>query len=116
MLREHQDSLFHFIRVQFVDENYEPAFFNEHSTYILEVIEQFLSEDGGIQIGNRRLCFMAYANSMLKHKSFWFLCENDPIIVQTEKGSYKTVVQKRIASIGNIENARNALKRYARIG
>ena len=91
MLREHKESLFHYIRVTIVDENKESAFFNMWNQPWLDCVERFISDKGGIKLGNRRLNYMAYSNSQLKSKSFWFLCENDPILIYQERGGYRTI-------------------------
>ena len=96
MLREHVDTLFHSIRVSIMSENLETPHFNTDNVLWLNNVIELISETGGIKLGNRRLNFMGYSNSQLKSKSFWFLCENDPIVIQQERGGYRTIAQKRI--------------------
>ena len=79
-------------------------------------MERLISDHGGIKIGNRRLNYMAYSNSQIKSKAFWFLCENDPILIQQERGGFRTIAAKRISRMGAFDQERNALKRFARIG
>ena len=63
MLREHRENMFHFIRVAIVDENKESVFFNDWNKPWLDYVERFISDAGGIKLGNRRLNYMAYSNS-----------------------------------------------------
>lgn len=116
MLREHADTLFHSMRVAVMDENLETPFLREEDMKWLDCVINLISENGGIKLGNRRLNFMGYSNSQLKTKSFWFLCENDPIVIQQERGGYRTIGSKRIQRMGQFDKERNALKKFARIG
>ena len=117
MLRMYKESHFHYIRVAICNEDFDEFFFHKNTQPLIEYIGNLISDNGGIKLGNRRLNFIGYSNSQLKKKSFWFLCENDPVMIQTEsKAGHKTIGKMRIARMGIFEKERNTLKRYARIG
>ena len=64
----------------------------------------------GIWLGNRRLSFLGYSNSMLKDRQSWFFCNNDPKNLPLRKRG------KLIGYFGKFTHIDNLLKRNARIG
>jgi len=92
MMRQHKDFIFHFMRVALRTESKEQMYFNYYSEKLLCFVSELLSN--GIKLGNRKLSLMAYSNAQLKQKAFWFLCENEPILMSTHTGGAVSMVEK----------------------
>ena len=65
----------------------------------------------GIRLGNRRLNFFGYSNSMLKDRHSWFFCDNDPEVDALNKGRDEV-----LQNFGTFHLEPNLLKQNARIG
>lgn len=65
----------------------------------------------GIKLGNRRLIFFGYSNSMIKERQCWFFCENDPEVEAFNMGRNAV-----ISNLGTFSQETNILKQNARIG
>jgi hypothetical protein len=66
MLRMHRESHFHYVRVAICNDELGEFFFHKNTEPLLDRIASLISEQGGINFGNRRFNFIGYSNSQLK--------------------------------------------------
>lgn len=101
--RQFRDFSNFFVRVEFVNEEHQTDFFlNQQGKSKLWVYYHYLCH--GIEIcQSLKYNFLAYSNSALKQKQFWFLAE--PI-----------ECEQIIKSFGDFSQENKILKRWARVG
>lgn len=107
VIRRFQHSLQSFVRMNFVTETDGKGFyFGEGSGFLLGYIHKTMH--CGFYLGNRLFRFLQYSNSQLKNHACWFLCSND----EESKVSEQAIE----ATMGEFDQEKNILKRFARRG
>lgn len=111
VLRQFRDDVNRFVRLSFVNEHLEKGFyFSEQSHLFLGYIHHILIN--GIELGKNKVEFLSYSNSQIKSHSCWMLCT--PFGPNAKKDMI--TADEIIQSLGNFDEEKNILKRYARRG
>lgn len=110
ILRKFSGQTDNFLRVMFVDENWEPCQFDRNASF-QEIFHQRFQRvlDGVITIADLRFEFLGFSHSSLRNRSCWFMA---PFVWNGETQLARKVIQ----GLGNFSVFRSPAKCAARIG
>lgn len=111
VLRQYDDHIDFFLRVEFVDETGDPVYFDPRVS--LNEIYHGRFKDvlmQGIKIGGRRFSFLGFSHSSLRSQTCWFVA---PF---TTKDGERFDALSIIRNLGSFDHIRSPAKQAARIG
>lgn len=111
VLRRYADYIDYFIRVEFLDENASPIFFDPQAS-LEEIFHRRFKDvmEGGIRIGGRQFQFLGFSHSSLRSRTCWFAA---PFRTQDgEQLDASSIIEK----LGSFTHIYSPAKQAARIG
>ncbi|KAI9768710.1 MAG: hypothetical protein M1840_004705 [Geoglossum simile] len=110
VLRTYRDFTDYFLRVSFLDEDYEPIRFDRHASLVDIFHARFKRVlEGAITIAGRPFEFLGFSHSSLRSQTCWFMA---PFTYNGELHYARSV----IAKLGDFSQIRSPAKCAARIG
>ncbi|EEP78208.1 predicted protein [Uncinocarpus reesii 1704] len=111
VLRQYDNHINHFLRVEFVDEHGDRVYYDPQASLEEIFYQRFKGVlKNGIQIGGRRFSFLGFSHSSLRSQTCWFVA---PFITNTgERFDVESIIQ----GLGSFDHIYSPSKLAARIG